>query len=189
VGDISNPGTNVANYGSNWDGQFGNVTTVGSAGALSQSYYGTSDQAGNVWEWNEALIWHEALMTWYRGLRGGPNSTYMSAAFRTGAYFPTYENDFVGFRVATAPSHRRWRWRRRELCAWRPCNCANGAEMLRLACCLATERGIEVCVPVHDAVLIEADTDAIDQAVSDCQAALLQSQIGEQQIKQRVVQT
>src|SRR5215210_5707630 len=31
---------------------------------------------------------------------------------------------------------------------------ANGAEMLRLACSLAIERGIEVCAPVHDAVLI-----------------------------------
>jgi hypothetical protein len=31
---------------------------------------------------------------------------------------------------------------------------ANGAEMLRLACCLAIERGVEVCAPVHDAVLI-----------------------------------
>ena len=31
---------------------------------------------------------------------------------------------------------------------------ANGAEMLRIACCLTTERGIEVCAPVHDAVLI-----------------------------------
>src|SRR5262249_46361650 len=31
---------------------------------------------------------------------------------------------------------------------------ANGAEMLRLACCLATERGIQVCAPVHDALLI-----------------------------------
>ena len=31
---------------------------------------------------------------------------------------------------------------------------ANGAEMLRLACCLATERGIQVCAPIHDAVLI-----------------------------------
>ena len=30
---------------------------------------------------------------------------------------------------------------------------ANGAEMLRLACWLATERGIEICAPVHDAVL------------------------------------
>ena len=34
---------------------------------------------------------------------------------------------------------------------------ANGAEMLRLACCLATERGIEVCAPVHDALLVEGD--------------------------------
>jgi DNA polymerase I len=31
---------------------------------------------------------------------------------------------------------------------------AHGCEMLRLACCLATERGIEVCAPVHDAVLV-----------------------------------
>jgi DNA polymerase I len=31
---------------------------------------------------------------------------------------------------------------------------ANGAEMLRLAACLAIERGIEVCAPVHDAFLI-----------------------------------
>ena len=36
---------------------------------------------------------------------------------------------------------------------------ANGAEMLRLACCLATERGVEVCAPVHDALLIEGDAD------------------------------
>jgi DNA polymerase-1 len=31
---------------------------------------------------------------------------------------------------------------------------ANGAEMMRLAACLATERGIEVFAPVHDAFLI-----------------------------------
>ena len=39
---------------------------------------------------------------------------------------------------------------------------AHGAEMLRLACCLATERGIEVCTPVHDALLVQAPVDAID---------------------------
>ena len=38
---------------------------------------------------------------------------------------------------------------------------ANGAEMLRLACCLATECGIEVCAPVHDAVLICAPLDRL----------------------------
>jgi DNA polymerase I len=43
---------------------------------------------------------------------------------------------------------------------------ANGAEMLRLACCLATERGIEVCAPVHDAVLICAPIDRLDAHVT-----------------------
>lgn len=33
---------------------------------------------------------------------------------------------------------------------------ANGAEMLRLACCLGIERGIKICAPIHDAVLIES---------------------------------
>jgi DNA polymerase-1 len=42
---------------------------------------------------------------------------------------------------------------------------ANGAEMLRLACCLGTEQGIEVCAPVHDAVLICAPLDRLDADV------------------------
>ncbi len=42
---------------------------------------------------------------------------------------------------------------------------ANGAEMLRLACCLGTERGIEICAPVHDAVLISAPLDQLDTQV------------------------
>ena len=33
---------------------------------------------------------------------------------------------------------------------------ANGAEMLRLACCLATEGGVRICAQVHYALLIEA---------------------------------
>lgn len=39
---------------------------------------------------------------------------------------------------------------------------ANGAELLRLACCLGTERGIEICAPVHDAVLICAPLDRLE---------------------------
>jgi DNA polymerase I len=42
---------------------------------------------------------------------------------------------------------------------------ANGAEMLRLACCLATEAGIRVCLPLHDALLIEAPLPDLDNAV------------------------
>lgn len=46
---------------------------------------------------------------------------------------------------------------------------ANGAEMLRLACCLATEEGVKVCAPVHDALLIEAPLDRIEDAVAQTQ--------------------
>jgi len=52
---------------------------------------------------------------------------------------------------------------------------ANGAEMLRLACCMATERGIQVCAPVHDAVLIEADTESIDDTVAEMQAVMAEA--------------
>ena len=52
-----------------------------------------------------------------------------------------------------------------------PCQ-ANGAEMLRLACCLATERGINVCAPVHDAILIEGPIDEIDALVVKTQDAM-----------------
>ncbi|NQU23668.1 MAG: DNA polymerase I [Candidatus Nealsonbacteria bacterium] len=49
---------------------------------------------------------------------------------------------------------------------------ANGAEMLRLACCRATEQGIKVCAPVHDALLIEAPLAEIDQTIEHCQAIM-----------------
>lgn len=49
---------------------------------------------------------------------------------------------------------------------------ANGAEMLRLASCYATEAGIVVCAPVHDALLIEAPIARIDEAVAATKAAM-----------------
>jgi DNA polymerase I-like protein with 3'-5' exonuclease and polymerase domains len=48
----------------------------------------------------------------------------------------------------------------------------NGAEMMRLACCLATERGIRLCCPVHDALLIEAPAEQIGVAVEATQQAM-----------------
>jgi DNA polymerase-1 len=57
---------------------------------------------------------------------------------------------------------------------------ANGAEMLRLACSMATERGIEVHAPVHDAVLIgssieniERDTEATQEIMEEASRAVL----------------
>jgi hypothetical protein len=49
---------------------------------------------------------------------------------------------------------------------------ANGAEMLRLACCMATERGIELAAPVHDAVMIVAPAERIDADVATMQAIM-----------------
>ena len=52
-----------------------------------------------------------------------------------------------------------------------PCQ-ANGAEMLRLAACFATEQGIEVCALIHDAVLIAAPLDRLDADIERMQAAM-----------------
>jgi hypothetical protein len=49
---------------------------------------------------------------------------------------------------------------------------ATGAEMMRLAACLATERGITVCAPVHDAFLIETDAEGIDAEAVRTQSAM-----------------
>jgi len=49
---------------------------------------------------------------------------------------------------------------------------ANGAEILRLACCLATEHRIRVCAPIHDAILIEACLDDLESTVEKAQRAM-----------------
>jgi hypothetical protein len=74
------------------------LTDVG-AYSLSPSYYGTFDQGGNAWEWNEAKV-----TLFARGLRGGAWSTtsfVQQAWFRVGANFPSGES--IGFRVAMVP--------------------------------------------------------------------------------------
>lgn len=103
VGNISNPGPNVANFnfGADWNGQHGNVTTVGSEGPLSTSYYGTYDQGGNVLEWNETLIG-----TTGRGMRGGGwglSGIPLEAAFRFQVNPLSKDGGTFGFRVATVP--------------------------------------------------------------------------------------
>jgi len=46
---------------------------------------------------------------------------------------------------------------------------ANGAEMLRLACCMLLSEGIKVCAPVHDAVLIEAPLRELGDTIKRAQ--------------------
>jgi sulfatase modifying factor 1 len=79
------------------------LTDVG-AYSLAASPYGTFDQGGNVWEWNEAVI-----SSSFRGLRGGSWNRYdlgdfnLHAGYRIGYGLPSDEVSFIGFRVATVP--------------------------------------------------------------------------------------
>jgi formylglycine-generating enzyme required for sulfatase activity len=103
LGNISNPGVNVANWGNtaDWNSQDGNVTTVGSAGIQSASYYGTYDQNGNVYEWNEDLI-----SGTQRGIRSGSfqEVSHRMRAYTRGNGVPTgTEIQNLGFRVAFVP--------------------------------------------------------------------------------------
>ncbi len=79
-----------------------------------------------------------------------------------------YLRTTFGWRIQTTAKTKR-----RTLLNW-PMQ-ATGAEILRLACCLATERGVSVCAPIHDALLIEAPIDDIDLKVADCQAAMVEA--------------
>ena len=64
----------------------------------SASPYGTYDQGGNLWEWNEAVINGSV-----RDLRGGSFIGYHDYSLHAASRYlnnPTYETDFSGFRVA-----------------------------------------------------------------------------------------
>ena len=63
------------------------LTDVGAYGLNSDSAYGTNDQAGNVFEWNDAVIGSS------RGLRGGAwsnDASTLPASYRAGGT-PTYQ--------------------------------------------------------------------------------------------------
>jgi formylglycine-generating enzyme required for sulfatase activity len=75
------------------------LTDVG-AYASSPSFYGTFDQGGNMWEWNEALVGGS-----FRRVRGGSwhLDAISSPASRRNSGYPILEFDDFGFRVATVP--------------------------------------------------------------------------------------
>jgi len=52
---------------------------------------------------------------------------------------------------------------------------ANGAEMMRLAACLAIERAVEVCAPIHDAFLICAPFDRLEEHIVTMRAAMAEA--------------
>jgi formylglycine-generating enzyme required for sulfatase activity len=82
----------------NYNNFVGSTTNVGTYSS-DPSSYGTSDQGGNVWEWNDAVTSSS------RGLRGGSfitNESYLRASNRL-SNVPTNEVTHLGFRVASVP--------------------------------------------------------------------------------------
>jgi len=54
--------------------------------------------------------------------------------------------------------------------------------MLRLACCLGVERGVEICAPVHDAVLICAPIERLDFDISTMRGAMAEASRAERDL-------
>ena len=78
----------------------GSVETLTDVGTYSDdaSYYGTFDQGGNVWEWNEAIV-----SSAVRGVRGGAfdtGDTLLQSSSRQNLN-PDVALDFLGFRVSS----------------------------------------------------------------------------------------
>jgi len=71
----------------------------------SASPYSTFDQGGNVWEWNETVMYQGADFA-TRGLRGGSfghSEHSLRASSTSNASYPTIEGDERGFRVVQVP--------------------------------------------------------------------------------------
>src|SRR5262249_53310926 len=50
---------------------------------------------------------------------------------------------------------------------------ANGAEMLRLACCFAVDRNISIIAPIHDALLIEGPITDIEDVAREMRQCMV----------------
>ncbi len=81
-------------------------TTVVGEFQNSASPYGTFDQGGNVWEWNEAIVYQDPTYS-YRGARGGSfdsvDVVIFLHAFGRDYGSPVFEDYYVGFRVVYIP--------------------------------------------------------------------------------------
>jgi len=100
------PGNNANFRGPDFDFTVGPPNYLTETGEFenSDSPYGTFDQGGNVWEWNE-LVWDDGYND-FRGIRGGSwffEEDAMQAACRGGGGDPIGESYMIGMRVSAIP--------------------------------------------------------------------------------------
>ena len=100
---------------------------------------------------------HETYPTFWRWAEQNINAALLGAPLFTRFGWPIR----LGFGAEANP---------RSLLNW-PMQ-ANGAEMMRLACCMATEAGLMICAPIHDALLLEAPADELDEHVAQLTAIM-----------------
>jgi formylglycine-generating enzyme required for sulfatase activity len=106
-GNVVGSAANQANYkngvysvtqSSTYDANQNYLTDVGAFSA-SGSFYGTFDQSGNVYQWNDL----DGTSGSSRGLRGGnwnDDAFYLSSSYRL-SNAPSFEDFFIGFRLAS----------------------------------------------------------------------------------------
>ncbi|MDX9702881.1 MAG: SUMF1/EgtB/PvdO family nonheme iron enzyme [Candidatus Auribacterota bacterium] len=85
---------NSANY---YDGNSYLFLTDVGAYSFSDSPYGTYDQSGNAWEWNETIIGSNRV---YRGGSWNSRENSLPASYR-GSISPAQEYHYIGFRIAS----------------------------------------------------------------------------------------
>ena len=99
------PGTEMTYGSANYNWAVSDLTDVGAyTGKPSDSTYGTFDQSGNLWEWNEADIFGDGVN---RGLRGGSlnadDALFLQASYRLADTHGVagHEDFYIGFRLGS----------------------------------------------------------------------------------------
>jgi len=97
------PGNNASYYDNHYTAGGPYWRTEVGAHENSASPYGTFDQGGNVWEWNETVV--AFSYNSFRGMRGGAADNLLSRlhASHRAYLWPTGDASFLGFRVVQVP--------------------------------------------------------------------------------------
>jgi formylglycine-generating enzyme required for sulfatase activity len=93
----ANGQNSITTADANYANSVGSSTDVGTYSS-DPSTYGTFDQGGNVYEWNDAVIYDSS-----RGLRGGSWNGFDSGSSSNSSDInPSFELSFIGFRLTSA---------------------------------------------------------------------------------------